>query len=150
MNSHSDDIRQLGLGLSDRVLMQRRFQTAAKAPRYLVSHNSGIVQSAYRSVPADVWGERCLDLTTALQASRSDAHTRRTLVTLSPAGMSARVDQLVDIAFIEKYEQLMPRVLLDFEDFYPYKIHRTNEKLMVFARLSELELVEYVLRTCRE
>jgi hypothetical protein len=60
--------------------------------------------------------------------------------------MSAQVDEVVDAAFLNKYEELMGRVMNDFRDFFPYKVARSNQRIMIFEKLGQLDLIEYVMK----
>lgn len=140
------DIDQLGLGVNKLMEMGDYFTEAASFPKYLVTHSGAVMQKAYPLVPASVWGEKVTDLTRALQRAHENPAVRRMLVTAHPAEMTAEIDQLLDNAFLDKYDQLLGRVVNDFKDFFPYRVARSNQKLLVFERLDNLRLVEYVLQ----
>lgn len=142
----NNEAQQLSLPRSERGQLKFLFDTVLRYPRHLVTHNEKIMQRAYTLVPADIWGEKCMDLTQALQLSRGNELARRTIITGRAAGMSPMVDELLDAAFVNKYEELMARVQNDFEDFWPYKLARSNQKLMIFEKLGAMDLVEFVMK----
>ncbi|BAW19134.1 hypothetical protein [Ralstonia phage RP31] len=146
MNQLSNEIRQLGLGLTDHVTMKYYFDTVKPYPKHLVTQNHKVMQQAYVMVPADIWSERIIDLQDALQLTNANDWRRRQIVTSHSAGMSAMVDEVLDAAFLAKYDELLARVTNDFRNLFPYKIARTNQKLMVFEKLDNMQLVEYVLK----
>lgn len=146
MNQLSNELRQLGLGLTDHLAMKRYFDTAKCYPKLLITQNSPLMQHAYLMVPANVWSERILDLQDALQLSRSNEQSRRRMVLARGSGMTAHVDEVLDRAFLQKYDELLLRVKNDLNDYFPYRVSRTNQKLMVFERLDQFELINYVLR----
>lgn len=146
MKQLSNEIRQLGLDLSDHRLMREYFNTIKNYPKLLITQNNAIMQQAYLAVPANVWSERLIDLQNALQSTDSNDIRRRRMVTAHGAGMSAHVDEVLDAAFLGKYDELLPKVTNDFRNLFPYKVARTNQKLIVFERLDQFQLINYVLR----
>lgn len=128
-------------------MMQRYFKKVKDFPDFLVSHNNAFMQKAYLEVSQDSWMTRVLDLQQALQSFRNGEIARRRMVTQSPLeNMSASVRANVDQAFVQKYEELMPRVLNDFNDFFPYAIDKINPQVTVFKKMGQFELIEYVMR----
>lgn len=142
----NNEVQQLSLPRTDRTQLKLLFDTVLRFPKHLVTHNEKIMQRAYTLVPADIWGEKCMDLTQALQLSRGNELSRRQIITGRPAGMTPMVDEIVDAAFSGKYDELMNRVRHDFEDFWPYRLARSNQKLMIFEKLSSMQLVEFVMK----
>ncbi len=146
MDQFNADVQQLGLGRQRLFTMQYYFTAAKNLPRTLVTANTPLMQRAYISVPAEIWWERVHDLQTALHLYRTEDGLRMAIANGRLTGMSAEVDTLVDAAFAEKYDQLLSRVKHDFSNYFPYEIKRTNQKLMVFERLNDMQLIEHVLK----
>lgn len=128
-------------------MMQRHFEKVKAYPDTLVSHNNVFIQQAFTTVSQEVWMDRVLDLQQALQSFRNSEVVRRRMVTQSPLpNISESLRKDLNKAFVQKYDELMPRVLNDFHDFFPYAIDRMNPQVMVFKKMSRFELIEYVMR----
>lgn len=125
--------------------MKKYFDMAKYFPKYLITQNQPSMKKAFAMVPAAIWAERIYDLQEALQLSCASDLQRRNIITARPSGMTDTVDHALDIAFLGKYEELMERVLYDFEDFFPYTVSRSNRDLFVFEKMSNMRIVEYVL-----
>lgn len=128
------------------LMMKDYFNKAHSFPKQLVTQNQSRMQKAFLSVPQDIWFERVVDLQDALQAYRLPDVKRRAMVAGRSAGMSERIDQILDSAFLGKYEELIGRVLYDFDGFFPYAVSKVNQNLIVFEKMSALTLVEYVVK----
>lgn len=146
INMQPIDISRTSLAQPEVMGLKKYFEIAKRFPAVLVTQNKGAMQQAYVMVPIDVWTERMIDLQNALQSSKTNTTMRRNLVTLRSAGMSPLVDDVLDRAFLEKYDELMERIIYDFEDFFPYNVTATNQKSMIFEKMRDLELVQYVLK----
>lgn len=145
MEIFSADVQQLDRVRPDILTMKTYFDRAKHFPRILVTQNRPIMQKAFLMTPAEVWGERMMDLQDALQASRANAFLRRNMVVARTSGMSDTVEKTLDEAFLGKYEELMARVVNDFHDFFPYQITRTNQHVMIFEKFDPLSMTKYVL-----
>jgi hypothetical protein len=125
---------------ADPAAMQKRFATAKQLPKYLITQNDPLMKKAFTLVPAVIWAGRINSLQNALQFSFSnDLHKR----VFAPEHYSETSDTL-DVAFSNKYDELIGKVLYDFDGFWPYRISRTNQDLMVFDKLDDMALIEYV------
>lgn len=143
--SHAD-MPQMGLSHKELFAMSDYLTKARHFPKILVTQNSAVMQKAYTMVPAEVWWERLHDLQDALHNYKGDAGVRRIIATGRASGLSPQIDSILDAAFIDKYEHLINRVVYDFENFFPYRITRTNQKLMIFEMMDDTRLIEHVLR----
>lgn len=128
-------------------LMQKYYKETKIFPKLLVTHNNASMQRAYLSVSQDIWIERVLDLQMALQSTLNSEKARRDMVTRSPAlHMLPEVTELLDRAFLSKYDELMLRVRNDFYNFFPYKIGQMSPQLMIFEKMDQVELISYVMK----
>jgi hypothetical protein len=128
------------------AMLQQYFSIAKKLPNTLVTQNHISLQEAYTTVPGDIWMNRVVDLELALQSSRNSEQARRNIVTRFPAdNMAPWVTDLLDRAFLLKYEELIKRVKYDFNDFFPYHIAATNPKVMLLTKMSDTELINCVM-----
>lgn len=146
MQSFSADVSHLSEIRPELTSMKNYFDRAKHFPRVLISQNNPELQKAYILVPADIWGERVMDLQEALQSSKLSTFMRRNIVVARRCGMSSLVEETMDNAFLKKYEELMNRVIYDFDDFFPYQITRSNQQVMIFEKFDPLSMVQYVLR----
>lgn len=136
-----------GMPLAELGQMRSYFRESKNFPQLLVTQNSRFMQGVFLTVPQHVWTQRVANLELALQASRQGDAARRLIITESPTvDISLIAREQVNNAFLEKYEELMRRVKLDFQDYFPYHIKSTSAKVMLFEKMSELELVRYVLQ----
>lgn len=127
-------------------MLQQYFRVAKALPNTLVTQNHASLQEAFKSVPRSIWVNRVVDLELALQSSRNSEQARRSLVTRFPAeNMPPWVTDLLDHAFLTKYEELILRVKHDFNDFFPYHIAATNPKVMLLTKMSDKELINCVM-----
>jgi hypothetical protein len=131
---------------SEVLALKKLFESAKQFPQVLVTQNKGAMQQAYVKVPLETWAERVMDLQEALQCSRAGTLLRRSMVTFRSSGMTPLVDELLDKAFLDKYDELMERIIYDFNDFFPYNITATNPKVMIFEKMPDAEMVEYVIK----
>lgn len=146
MDSFSIDSVRLDLIRPEVMSMQKYFSMAKHFPKYLITQNGVMMKKAFTMVPAEIWWERITDLQEALQLSGANDFQRRIIVTARSSGMSEEVDHALDLAFTNKYEEMMEKVLHSFNDFWPYRISRTNQDLLIFNKLNGMELVEYVMK----
>lgn len=128
-------------------MLQQYFRIARNLPDLLVTQNQPALQEAYKSVPRNIWTYRVTDLELALQSSRNSEKARRDMVTRFPAeNMPVWVTDLLNQAFVGKYEELLLRVKNDFQDFFPYHIASTSPKVMLLKKLSDVELIDCVMK----
>ena len=125
--------------------MKKYFDTAKHFPKYLITQNKPVMKKAFEIVPAAIWADRVCSLQDALWYTRGNDLERRIIITTTPSGMTTSVDKVLDIAFLDKYEELMIKVLHDFKGFWPYEITRSNRDLLVFEKMNNMRMVEYVL-----
>lgn len=145
MLSLSRDLRDFGAStLSD---MQRYFEMSKKYPQLLVTQNDRKIREAYTAVSRNIWNYRIHDLEEALRCTGAAEQARRDVVTRNPVEMMPVwiTDQLNE-AFLQKYEELIPRVKNDFQDFFPYRISQTSPKLMIFEKMNQFELISCVMK----
>jgi hypothetical protein len=139
-----DDI---SMPLLERGQLREYFREAKNFPQLLGTQNSRFMQQVFLSVPQHVWTQRVANLELALQSSRQGDTARRNIVTRPPTlGISLLAQDQLNNAFLEKYEELLHRVKLDVHDYFPYHIKSTSAKVMLFEKMSDLELVRYVLQ----
>lgn len=127
------------------MLMKKYFDMAKYFPQYLITQNKPVMKKAFTMVPAAIWAERIHVLQEVLQMSRASDLQRRSIITAHSSGMVDTVDDVLNIAFLDKYEELMEKVLYQFDDFFPYTVSRTNRDLFVFEKMNSMRIVEYVL-----
>lgn len=149
MNLLSADSTRLDLIRPEVMSMQKYFSMAKHFPKYLVTQNGKMMKKAFTMVPAEIWWDRLIDLQEALQLSGANDLQRRNIVTAHPSGMSSVIDVVLDLAFIHKYEEMIEKVLYNFDDFFPYTLSRSNQDLFVFKKMSNMKIVEYVLERSR-
>ncbi len=130
----------------EQLEMLKLFNHANQLPKILVTQNSAVMQAAFMKVPQDVWMERLFDLQRALKANKTTEATRRFLVTARKSDMLPYIDELLDRAFLGKYEELIEKVRYDYDGFFPYKVTKISKQLLIFEKLEYAELVEYVLK----
>lgn len=128
------------------MTMKKYFDIAKHFPNRLITQNKPNMQRAYVSVPLDVWAERVLNLQDALQSSRNSNQVRRSIVIMKYTGMTDRVEEVLDSAFLDKYDELMHRVLYDFNDFFPYIITHTSQQVFIFEKMKDMDLISYVIK----
>lgn len=145
MEQFSVDCSRLELVRPQVMQMKKYFDMAKCFPKYLITQNKPVMKKAFAMVPAAIWSERIYDLQEALQLSHASDWQRRVIVTARSSGMTDTVDRALDVAFLDKYEELMEKVLYQFDDFFPYAVSRTNRDLFVFEKMDSSQLVQYVL-----
>lgn len=127
-------------------LLQEYFRIAKQLPQKLITQNNPAMQEAFKSVSRSIWTHRVTDLELALQSSRNSEKARREMVTRFPAeNMPIWVTDLLNQAFVGKYEELILRVKNDFNDFFPYHISGTSPKIMVLDKMTDVELINCVM-----
>lgn len=127
-------------------MLQDYFRIAKRLPHTLVTQNHISLQEAFITVPYDIWTNRVVDLELALQSSRNSEMARRRMVTRFPAdNMPPWVTDLLDQAFLKKYEELILRVKHDFNDFFPYHISATSPKVMMLTKMNDQDLINCVM-----
>lgn len=136
----------LDISLPKIMSIKKYFDIAKCSPKYFITQNKPSMKQVFVTVPAATWAERVYSLQEALQTSRISDAQRRSIITSHSSGISDTVDNALNIAFLDKYEELMEKVLYGFDDFWPYQISRTNQNLMVFNKLNDMDLVEYVMK----
>ena len=149
MEPFTVDSARLDLIRPEVMSMQKYFSMAKHFPKYLITQNGVMMKKAFTMVPAEIWWERITDLQEALQLSGANDFRRRIIVTARSSGMSEEVDHALDLAFTNKYEEMMEKVLHSFNDFFPYTVSRSNRDLFIFEKMSNLRMVEYVLERSR-
>jgi hypothetical protein len=128
-------------------MLQEYFRIAKHLPDRLITQNHPAMQEAYKSVSRNIWTHRVTDLELALQSSRNSEKARRDMVTRFPAeNMPIWVTDLLNQAFMGKYEELILRVKNDFQDFFPYHIASTSPKIMVLNKMTNVELIDCVMK----
>lgn len=143
MSSHTNILS--GDMLPEHKVMLQLFSKAAKLPQVLFTQNSIAMQSAFMKVSQSVWMERLNDLQTALQARNTTEGVRRFLVICRNNNLRPRTEELLNAVFLQKYDELIDKVKYDYDGFFPYRITKMNQKLLVFEKLTHSELIEYIL-----
>lgn len=141
LDTHSSILSNIS---PDKLELIKLFNKANQLPKGLITQNSLLMQAAFTKVPQDVWMERLIDLQIALKTKKSTEANRRLLVTARKSDMLPHVDQLLDQAFLQKYEELIEKVRYDFNGFFPYKVSLMNQQLLVFEKLEYSELLTYI------
>lgn len=144
---HAIQFDDTSMPILERGQIQEYFKEAKNFPQLLGTQNSRFMQNVFLAVPQHVWTQRVANLELALQSSRQGDTARRHIVTRPPTlGISLLAQEQLNNAFLEKYEELMQKVKYEFHDYFPYHIKSTGAKVMLFEKMSDLELVRYVLQ----
>lgn len=145
MQFFSADPTQLDNARPEIMSMKKYFDRAKYFPKVLVTQNKPKLQQAFALASADTWSSRLIGLEDALQTPKIPDRMRRSFLISSSADTTDAVKKLLDEAFLEKYEELLFRVLYDFDDFFPYGITRANHQVIIFEKLDPLSLTKHVL-----
>lgn len=130
---------------AEHLAMLKAFTRANGLPQVLLTHNSTMMQKAFMSVSQYTWMSRIEDLQVALKVKNASESVRRMLVTARKCEQLPHINQLLDRAFLEKYDELTSKIKFDYDGFFPYRITKMNKDLLVFEKLQYAELVTYIL-----
>lgn len=121
------------------------FSIANQLPQILFTQNSQAMQAAFLKVPQSVWMTRLNDLQIALKSKSQREGVKLFLLNRHDSNLLPGLETLLDAVFMEKYLELVNKVQFDYGGFFPYKITRMNQKLLVFEKLEYMELNTYIV-----